>query len=308
MAADGRESTEVLCLGETMVLLVPDPPAAPADAETFRRHLGGAESNVAVHLARAGHDAVWQSALGDDAFGRFIEQRLSAEGVRCDVRLVGDRPTGVYFKELEPDGTRVRYYRAGSAASTLDATDAKAALARQPGLVHTSGITAAISPEAHRCVSALLDADPRPTISFDVNYRPLLHGDHNAELLLSLARRADIVFCGVDEAAALWGCRDVDDVRRLLTGPDTVVVKQGPDGATAFRGGRSWHQPALPVTVVDAVGAGDAFAAGYLDGVLSGAGFEDSLLRGVRLAREALQVPGDLAETTRADVTEEPDG
>lgn len=292
----GHGPTEVLCVGETMVLLVPDPPAAPDQAETFRRHIGGAESNVAVHLARTGRRTVWLSALGDDAFGRFVQGRLAEERVVCDVRTVAERGTGVYFKELQTDGTTVRYYRSGSAASTLDATDAGTALTWEPKVIHTSGITAALSPGAERCVTALLDTEGDGLVSFDVNYRPLLHGDHNAELLLSLARRADIVFCGVDEAHALWGCRDVDDVRALLTGPDTVVVKQGADGATGFRGERRMHQPALPVTVVDAVGAGDAFAAGYLDGVLSHADVRQCLLRGVTLARQALTVPGDLAE------------
>lgn len=299
MPAASRRPTDAVCLGETMALLVPDPPATPELAETFRRHVGGAESNVAVHLARAGHDAVWSSALGDDAFGEFIRDRLAHEGVTCDVRVVPERPTGVYFKEQRGAETRVRYYRTGSAATTLDTTDAKAALEHRPRVLHTSGITAVLSPEAERCVTTLLDERPTSTLlSFDVNYRPLLHGPHNADTVLALARRADLVFCGLDEAHSLWGCQDVADVRRMLAGPATLVVKLGAEGAIAVEGGREVRQPALPVTVVDPVGAGDAFAAGYLDGVLSQVGTEERLLRGVSLAREALRVPGDLAEAS----------
>jgi 2-dehydro-3-deoxygluconokinase len=143
---------------------------------------------------------------------------------------------------------------------------------------------------------AEMRARPRPGLlrSFDVNYRPGLHDADSAQRLRELARSSDLVFCGLDEAQALWGAESPDDVCDLLEGPATVVVKQGRDGATAYRDGEAWHVPAPDVEVVEPVGAGDAFAAGVLDGILDSAPVRDCLERGAALAGEALRVDGDL--------------
>lgn len=300
-AAGGAEA---VCVGETMALLVPDagapePGTAAAlgdPAPGYRLEIGGAESNVAVYLARSGHRVVWHSALGDDAFGRHILARLGAEGVHCSVRTDPERRTGLYVKE--PDGTggtRVRYYRTGSAASALGGRDAARVRGVRPRLVHTTGITAVLSKSCRELVDGLLDgAAPGTLRSFDVNYRPALHGPAEAELVLQAARRADVVFCGLDEAAALWGTGSPEEVRDLLEGPDLVVVKQGARGATAFRGAEVRHEPAPAVGVVEPTGAGDAFAAGVLHGLLTGRQVRECLAEGARLAGAALQVPGDV--------------
>ncbi|WP_246334968.1 sugar kinase [Spinactinospora alkalitolerans] len=282
-----------------MALLLPDPadlrgPAALGGA-TLRLDIGGAESNVAVYLARTGHRVAWHSAVGDDAFGRHVVGRLTAEGVHCVVRTDPERPTGLYAKESGPEGTRVRYYRRGSAASALNRRDAARIWADRPRLVHTTGITAAISDTGRGLVEELLTGAPPGTLrSFDVNHRPALHGASDAEVLLSAARRADVVFCGLDEARALWGATTVEEARALLSGPELVVIKQGPQGATAFRGDRRWYRPAPEVDVVEPVGAGDAFAAGVLRGLLSKAPIGNCLTEGARLAGTVLRVRGDI--------------
>ncbi|GAA1781162.1 sugar kinase [Streptomonospora arabica] len=307
---------EAVCVGETMALLVPEPGTPEPGtsrllgdpAPGYRLEIGGAESNVAVYLARAGHRVAWHSALGDDPFGRHVLARLGAEGVHCAVRTDPQRRTGLYVKE--PDGaggTRVRYYRTDSAASALGAADAARVRAAQPRLVHTTGITAVLSDSCRELVDGLLDGLMPGTLrSFDVNYRPALHGPAEAELVLQAARRADVVFCGLDEAAALWGATEPHEVRDLLDGPGgdrgggtrggpgLVVVKQGGRGATAFRGGEYWYEPAPAVTVVEPTGAGDAFAAGVLHGLLTGAGVQECLAGGARLAGAVLLVPGDI--------------
>ncbi|HET6392911.1 MAG TPA: sugar kinase [Blastococcus sp.] len=291
-----RGQPDVVCVGETMVLLVPDPPRTPDLAATFRREIGGAESNVAIHLARLGRRTRWHSILGDDAFGGFVRARIADEGVDCGtVRHQPKGRTGLYVKELGADGTTVAYYRVGSAATSLGAHDLDEVLAGRPRVVHTTGITAVLSDSCASLVEALLAEPPSGVLrSFDINYRPGLHGDRSAQRLRELAQRSDIVFCGLDEAQALWGAESPADVRDLLKGPDTVVVKQGPDGATAYRDGQSWHSPAPRVDVVEPVGAGDAFAAGVLDGILDSADMPDCLERGAALAGAALRVDGDL--------------
>lgn len=294
-SAQHGSGTDAVCVGETMALLVPDPPEPPEHADTFRMRAGGAESNVAVHLARAGHGVVWHSALGDDGLGERIRRTLTAEGVECSARVDAEHPTGLYLKELGPDGTRVRYYRRGSAATALGPQDAEEILARAPSLVHTTGITAALSDSAHALVTRLLTADRPGTLrSFDVNHRPALHGPHHAGPLLEAARSADVVFCGLDEAEALWGSRSTEDVRDLLPGPRLLLVKQGEHGVTAFAQGRTWNRPAPEVEVVEPVGAGDAFAAGVLHGLLSGAPVEACLDEGTRLAGRVLRVHDDI--------------
>lgn len=302
MLQGGGERADVVCVGETMVLLVPDPPMPPDLAASFRRDVGGAESNVAVHLARAGRRACWHSVVGDDAFGRFVRARIAEEHVVCDgVRVHAGHRTGLYIKEFGREGTTVAYYRDRSAATTLCPEDLPAVWRRRPRIVHTTGITAVLSESSHELVQRLIDDAPAGVLrSFDVNYRPDLHGRRAATLLQSLARRADVVFCGLDEARALWGARSVEEVRDLLRGAGTIIVKEGADGATAFQeGGMRWHSPAPEVQVVEAVGAGDAFAAGVLDGMLAGAGMADCLARGARLAGAALQVDGDVPVRSR---------
>ncbi|MDA0566270.1 sugar kinase [Streptomonospora sp. S1-112] len=292
----GGAGLDAVCVGETMALLVPDP-AGVDGRRSFELEIGGAESNVAVHLARTGLRVAWYSALGDDDLGRHVHGRLAAEGVDCRVRTDPDRPTGLYLKEFDGTGrTRVRYYRKGSAASALDAADAARVRAESPRLVHTTGITPALSASCRALVDALFaDAAPGTLRSFDVNYRPALHGPEEARVLRATARRADVVFCGLDEAEALWGAATLDDVRELLEGgPDLLVVKQGAEGATAFRDGKSWFAPAPEVEVVEPVGAGDAFAAGVLHGLLTGAEVPDALAEGARLAGTALGVRGDI--------------
>ncbi|WP_017610297.1 sugar kinase [Nocardiopsis xinjiangensis] len=303
-SAQGGFGIDAVCVGETMALLVPDPPEAPEDAGSFRLLAGGAESNVAVHLARAGHRVTWHSALGDDGLGRQIHRTLTAEDVACEARVHPERPTGLYLKELGAEGTRVRYYRQGSAATTLGPEDADKILEHAPGLVHTTGITAALSDSAAALVTRLLTADRPGTLrSFDVNHRPALHGPHHTELLLEAARSSDVVFCGLDEAAALWGSHSTDEVRALLPEPWLLVVKQGAHGATAYSEGRSWSREAPDVEVVEPVGAGDAFAAGVLHTLLSGAPMDDCLDEGTRLAGQVLQVHDDIPPRTRPSGT-----
>ena len=303
LATDDTDATvDAVCVGETMALLVPEP-VADGQHPRFRLEIGGAESNVAVHLARLGHRTAWRSALGADEFGRHVATRLTEEGVRCVVRTDPWSRTGLYVKELGSAGTQVRYYRTGSAASTLALADAPAVWQHHPRLLHTTGITVALSTDTAKLVHHLLESAPNGVLrSFDVNYRSALHGSEDgtratpeyAAALLRAAQCADVVFCGLDESTALWGVTTITEVRELLDAPELVVVKQGAGGATALRGAESYFVPAPPVEVVEPVGAGDAFAAGVLHGLLSGDAVETSLRAGTRLAGAVLGIDGDI--------------
>ncbi|MEV7418199.1 sugar kinase [Streptomyces sp. NPDC089919] len=287
---------DVVALGESMAVLRPAGPGGLAGAELFARGAGGAESNVACALAAAGHRVRWLSRLGADAFGSYVLSSVAGYGVDvAHVQRDPDRPTGVYFRtaaDRAAGPAETAYYRHGSAASAMSPASFPPALLRSARILHLTGITAGLSPSCAALVTGLLADGDRPPVSFDVNHRPALAQDPG--LLLALARRAELVFTGLDEAAALWGCATPEDVRALLPEPAQLVVKQGPAGATLFTRDAVLAEPAPPARIVAATGAGDGFAAGYLDGLLRGLPPRERLRGGHAFAAAALAAPGDL--------------
>ncbi|WP_425832519.1 sugar kinase [Streptomyces fractus] len=294
---------KAICLGETMAQVTPADGEGLERSRELRLAVAGAESTVAQYLADLGHEAAWVSRVGDDPFGRRIVAAVASRGVRVDgVRADPAAPTGVYFKDPGPDGTRVHYYRAGSAASRMTPADADRVDLTDVRLLHLTGITPALSDGCAELVDTLMAraADSGTLVSFDVNHRPALWSSREtaAETLRGLARRADIVLVGRDEAETLWDTATAEDVRDHLAPRGTLVVKDGDVGATEFTGAGGEFVAAPAVDVVEAVGAGDAFAAGYLSGLLDGAAPAERLALGHRLAGRTLRsiedyVPAD---------------
>ncbi|MEU0202628.1 MULTISPECIES: sugar kinase [unclassified Streptomyces] len=301
---------DVVALGESMVTFRPSRPGRLADVPSFERGIGGAESNVACVLAAAGHSARWVSAVGADGFGDHLVEEIGSYGVDvASVRRDPGRPTGIYFRtagDRAGDAHEVAYYRAGSAASAMSADTVDLAAVRAGRVLHLSGITAALSGDCLDLLWQLTEPETgRPLVSFDINHRPGLWPDTDGpRVLLDLARRADIVFVGADEAHEAWGLRGPSAVRAALPEPGLVVVKLGPGGAVAFdkdtagaedADGTATLVRAPRVDVVAAVGAGDAFAAGFLSATLRGLPVRDRLRHGHLMAAAALTAPGDLA-------------
>ncbi|MEU0806692.1 sugar kinase [Streptomyces sp. NPDC005970] len=301
---------DVVCLGESMVTFRPSRPGRLADVPAFSRGIGGAESNVACGLARGGHTARWISRVGADGFGDHLVAEIAAAGVDVSrVQRDPDRPTGIYFRtagerEREGDGqplSEVVYYRAGSAASAMSPSLVPREAAWSGRVLHLTGITPALSADCHTLMRELTAPAPgRPLVSFDVNYRTALWRGQDSGRLLDLARGCDLVFVGEDEAEIAWGLHGAEAVRAALPEPRVLVVKQGSAGATAYArqpdGGEDevTFEPALDVDVVASVGAGDAFAAGFLSGTLRGLPVAERLRHGHLMAAAALTVPGDL--------------
>ncbi|MFG2930246.1 sugar kinase [Streptomyces achromogenes] len=301
---------DVVALGESMVTFLPSRPGRLADVPSFHRAIGGAESNVVCALAAFGHTARWVSRVGADGFGDHLVERIAGYGVDVTaVRRDPGRPTGVYFRTAGDRGTgahEVAYYRAGSAASAMSVRNVDLTAVRAARVLHLTGITAALSVRCRELLYELTAPGPgRPPVSFDVNHRPGLWRDgEGAGVLLELARRADIVFVGEDEAAHAWGTTGGPAaVRRLLPEPRVLVVKEGARGATAFTRDRpdGTFQPALRTAVVATTGAGDAFAAGFLSATLRGLPAEARLKHGHLFAAAALTTPGDLAAPPARD-------
>ncbi|MFF4017446.1 sugar kinase [Streptomyces sp. NPDC001843] len=291
-----------------MVTFLPTRPGRLADVPSFDRAIGGAESNVACVLASAGHSARWVSRIGADGFGDHLVETIGGYGVDVTtVRRDEARPTGVYFRTAGDRGTdahEVAYYRAGSAASAMSADTVDLTAARAGRVLHLTGITPALSPECLALTRELTAPHPgRPLVSFDVNHRPgLWRGADGPGVLLGLARAADIVFVGEDEAEELWGIGGGPAaLRDALPEPEVLVVKQGAHGATALHPGGAAFVPALSVDVVATTGAGDAFAAGFLSATLRGLPVPTRLRHGHLTAAAALTVPGDLATPCSRD-------
>ncbi|KJQ53731.1 sugar kinase [Microbacterium sp. SA39] len=296
-----ESSPLAVCFGEGMVSLVPALAAPLEDNRTFHRSLAGAEWNTAIALASAGIRTAVVSRVGDDGFGRFLSSELRRHGVDDSaVEVDPDAPTGLYVKELAPrpdgavDGT-MHYYRSGSAAADLSPqtleTPAASAVLAGAALVHTSGITPALSPSARAAQEALF-AHGRADrlLSFDVNWRPALwrgREDEGKALISDLAHRSDVVFCSRPDAEAVFGTGDPDQLRSLFPEPRYLLITDS-DGAVAFDGGERAESSALDVPVVETIGAGDAFAAGFLAGILTGLSLAGSLARGHRIATRAL--------------------
>ncbi len=253
---------DLVSIGESMAAFV-----GREDPRLYHATPAGAEANVAVGMARLGLRSQWVSRLGDDHLGESVERWLRDGGVAVAVERDPVRPTGVLVKHIVESKSEVRYYRTGSAASRLSPADlARAGSARW---IHVTGITPALSPSAAELVEAVVERRSHDSrVAFDVNFRPVLWGDAHtaAEVVLPLARRADLVFIGDDEALALFGTTRSSDLAGLILERDDqqLVLKRGAGAATLLTRSDLVSQPALPVNVVDVTGAGDAFAAGFL--------------------------------------------
>lgn len=298
----------LIAIGETMALVAPARPEPLATTQEVRLLIGGAESNVAIHAAQLGIPTAWVSAVGDDPLGERVRREVGSHGVDIGwVTSDPQAPTGVYFKD---PGRGVLYYRRGSAASAMTPDTLAAVPLERADLVHISGITPALSGSCAALVESVIERVTAGDgiLSFDVNHRPALwQPDAAASALLDLARRADLVFVGLDEAEGLWGTADADAVRQLIPEPALLVVKDGDVGATEYarQDGADVRTfvPAIRTEVVEAVGAGDAFAAGYLAARLNGADAEERLRAGHRRAHLVLQSTGDLLPDPPHDET-----
>jgi 2-dehydro-3-deoxygluconokinase len=298
--------TGLVTFGETMGLVAADGIGAIEYARSFSFGIGGAESNVAIGVARLGQPVTWFGRVGPDATGELIVRRLAAEQVRV-LATRDDAFTGLMVRHRR-SGTSVHvdYHRAGSAGSRLVPDDVPVADVQGAAILHVTGITPALSGSARSAVrhAVAVARAAGVTVSVDVNYRSKLWSPAAAApVLRELVSHADIVFAGPDEAELVLGGPSSPAGLAAL-GPTEVIVKDGARGCTALIAGVVHRVPAIAVQVVDPVGAGDAFVAGYLAERLAGADADARLRTAIRAGAFAVTVPGDCEGLARrADLT-----
>lgn len=272
---------------------------------------GGAECNVVSALARLGRRCAVVTGLPMNALGRLVAAHLRQAGVDlvgvvwCETGRIG-----TYYVEpaLPPLPIQVIYDRTGSCFSQLTADQVPWDILMQARLVHLTGITPALSPTCRALVTETVHRARAAgvPISFDINYRQKLWSETEAATVLTpLIRGVDLLLCSQNDAHRLFGCTGTPEqiVTAMVehSSARQVVITFGAEGAVAWDG-HEWHrQPAVPVQMVDRMGAGDALAAGVIHGWLDG-DLPRGLRYGVTLAAMALTQYGDAVVATREEV------
>ncbi len=298
------EPIDVITIGEAMTLFVAEEAGDLSACSRFSRRLAGAETNVAIGLARLGFRVSWVSRVGDDAMGRYIRRAIGSEGVDCSHATVDARyPSGLMLKAKAAPGMdpAIEYFRKGSAASHLSLDDFDPAQFLAARHFHATGIAPALSASAMTLVAHALDfmRAAGKTVSFDPNLRPSLWPSERTMIaeINRLAAKARWVLPGLSEGRLLTGREQPRDIAAfyLDSGAELVAIKLGPAGAY-FRSAEA--EATLPgvrvATVVDTVGAGDGFAVGVISGLLEGLPVADAVMRGNHIGALAVQVVGDM--------------
>ncbi|GAB7528453.1 sugar kinase [Pseudomonas sp. 3A(2025)] len=294
---------DILSFGETMAMFVAEQPGDLAQVGHFEKRIAGADSNVAIGLARLGFNVAWLSRVGNDSLGRFVVDSLQREGVSCEHVSVDPRfATGFQLKSCELEGADpvVEYFRKGSAASHLCIDDIAPRLLTARHL-HATGIPAALSDScrelSHQLMTRMRSAGR--SVSFDPNLRPSLWPSQARMIseVNALARLAHWVLPGLAEGRLLTGQETPADIAAfyLDLGVEAVVIKLGADGAYYRTRTDQGFVAGVPVSqVVDTVGAGDGFAVGVISALLEHHGFAQALARGNWIGSQAVQSRGDM--------------
>jgi 2-dehydro-3-deoxygluconokinase len=302
---------DLVAIGEVMLRLSVPSPARIETARELGVQVGGAEANVAAACARLGLRTAWISALPTNAWGERIRRELTGHGVDCaHVRMVEGARVGVYFLEFgtPPRPIRVLYDRRDSAFARLTPEAIDWEPVRQARLVHVSGITPALGPGPRRIVETVFRE--AAAVSFDLNYRatlwPPAEARAFAEAVLPATRH---VFMGEAEARTVFGLSGsaeamVEALGRLAP-KATVALLQGQEGSTVLQAGGLWRPSRThAVQVVDPVGAGDAYVAGFLWATLRGQGPQAAVDAGAAVAALKCSTWGDVALTDAREVAD----
>lgn len=292
---------DVMTIGESMVVFAPTENTTIRYAHTMAKRVAGAESNMAIGLSKLGKKVGWFSRIGNDSFGDYIMHELGGHGVDTSSVIVCDElPTGIMFKEPTIDNeTNVYYYRKGSAASAMSKSDLPFEQIAQTKILHITGITPALSSSCSEAIFEIVHFAKRNhvKICFDPNLRLKLWSKEEAkETLSKLLALSDIVLLGDDEAHLLLETREPELIISKLKslGVSQIAIKLGEKGAVVSDGNETYNIAPFPANVVDSIGAGDAFNAGFLYGILENKSIKESGENGAIMGACAVSTMGDV--------------
>ena len=276
---------------------------------------GGSAANTAAALARMGVPCRFVGAIGDDSFGRFALMTLEAAGVDVtSVTIADDQPTVTVIVVVPPDGERLIYVwpATGGAHGSLEVDRALAAVVGADWL-HVSGICLRLSPAREAVLAAMDEAQSRDIpVSLDLNLRLENWGWRGGfrDVVQSAISRADVILGGAtDEVGAITDHGDPVASALALAGTDrTVVARMGADGSVACRDGHTTVVPAFAVEVVDTVGAGDAFNAGFVCSRISGGSLREAMRMGSAVAACTISRAGARSHPTLTEIERMLDG
>jgi 2-dehydro-3-deoxygluconokinase len=298
---------DIITVGESMVMMVADQSDSLQFVTSYTRKIAGAESNVAIGLARLGHEVGWISALGEDPFGTYIRNTIRGEGVDTSmVMITPEYPTGLMVKERNEIGDpKVFYYRKGSAASHITPDILQPTYFNGARWLHVTGIFAALSESCRETLFAAIGVakEKGMFISFDPNVRLQLWSKEQAKnTLLTIAGLSDLILPGIAEAELLLGTTEWQSVANTFhqQGNTWVIMKNGSDGAyhskreSDGRLTQGYEKGFKVQRVVDTVGAGDGFAVGVISTMLEGHTLAEAVRRGNAIGSLAVTVQGDV--------------
>jgi 2-dehydro-3-deoxygluconokinase len=302
---------DLVTLGEVLLRLAAPSPARFETVRQLDLQFGGAEANVAAACARLGLRTGWISALPANPWGERIRRELTGHGVDCGhVRMTEGTRVGVYFLEygVAPRPVHVLYDRRDSAFARLTAAQVDWEPVRRARVVHLTGITPALGEAPRSLVErALAEAT---TVSFDINYRATLWSAAEARAFLEpVLARVRYLFIGQSEAQTLFGLagppeQTLDALARLAP-KATISVQRGEEGSIVLDGGRLFRPTRrVAVQMVDPIGAGDAYAAGFLWATLSGRDLQEAIDAGTAVAAIKCSTWGDIALVSPRDVAD----
>jgi 2-dehydro-3-deoxygluconokinase len=292
-----NSSFDVVTFGESMVLFAPSERETLESASAYHASIGGAESNCAIGLARLGYSVSWISRVGRDPFGSRVLKTIRGEAVDVSrVEMCDSAPTGLMFKEPGPGNTtRVFYYRRRSAAAALRPEQFDSLSAKY---LFVTGITPALSDSNRKLTFDLVERfrAAGTKVVFDPNMRFRLWSPGEArKVFLELARNCDILIPSLAEAEIMTGRDESDSMLDALLslGPPQIVLKAGDKGAWYADDRERGFCPCHVVPEIDPVGAGDAFCAGVLSGLLDGQPLGEAVKRGAALGAFCVSTFGD---------------
>jgi 2-dehydro-3-deoxygluconokinase len=292
---------DLYTFGEVMALFLAQDEGSVVLAKNFERLAAGAEANVAVALSRLGLDAHFYTRLGQDLLGEAVLADLRREGVDVSqVRQTTDF-TGILIRNTGQAGcVEATYARRGSAASAIEPGDIDLSVLANSRWVHLTGITAAISLSARASVAYALDRarEQRKRISLDLNIRRKLWSEKKAaEVLFPMAHDLEVLIGGVDEYQTVFGEQDPEKCLSIAVERGIVhAVMTGAERPVRVRSGTERFDVVPPqITLVDPVGAGDAFTGGVIAALLAGQDIRSAVVQGSVCGANVASSRGDWA-------------